>query len=227
MDERGPRTYYWMVTISGQHKDELDKLKAKCEKDECRAVGQWEEGKCHLSEDVGYLHWQGYVEWCDRMRLSQLKKVCGTAHWEARKGTAAQAISYCSKDDTQVEDTEWLGDWTDGTKDDLGGGGNTNRATREPVWLAAERSTPPPVSSAELLMDAECEAIVIKRLCRLREEVGNSFISIIESCDEECESIYEILKACEVGCIRELRAWRVEDRKRMMSKIAPKKIEED
>lgn len=52
---------------------------------------------------TGTKHLQGYVEWGRSVRLSTLKNLCKRTHWEARKGTASQAIDYCKKDNDFVE----------------------------------------------------------------------------------------------------------------------------
>ena len=49
----------------------------------------------------GTVHYQGYVEFTARKRLTALKKVNPRAHWEARKGSQTDAINYCKKEDTR------------------------------------------------------------------------------------------------------------------------------
>lgn len=48
----------------------------------------------------GTTHYQGYIEFDDRVRMSTLKTINKRAHWEQAKGTATQNIEYCSKEDT-------------------------------------------------------------------------------------------------------------------------------
>lgn len=48
-------------------------------------------------------HYQGYVEFKSAKSLRQLKLCNPQAHWESRRGTQAQAIAYCEKEDTRVE----------------------------------------------------------------------------------------------------------------------------
>lgn len=44
-------------------------------------------------------HWQGYIEFEKRMRLSSIKKLAPPGiHWEVRQGSQEQAIDYCKKD---------------------------------------------------------------------------------------------------------------------------------
>lgn len=61
------------------------------------------------------LHFQGYVEFSNRKKLSTVKNINKFAHWELRRGNRKQAIDYCMKEDTRVEDTEpfIFGDITD------------------------------------------------------------------------------------------------------------------
>jgi len=53
----------------------------------------------------GTEHFQMYFEFGNKMRLSALKKILKTAHWEKRRGTREQARAYCMKDDSRVEGT--------------------------------------------------------------------------------------------------------------------------
>ncbi len=55
----------------------------------------------------GTYHFQGYCEFKKRTRLAKAKALLGgpTVHIEARRGTQAQAIAYCKKDDTRVAHT--------------------------------------------------------------------------------------------------------------------------
>lgn len=59
----------------------------------------------------GKEHFQGYVEFNRSVRLTDVRRIVSdTAHWEPRRGTAAQARNYCQKDDTRVE-----GPWEHGS----------------------------------------------------------------------------------------------------------------
>lgn len=46
----------------------------------------------------GTPHLQGYVEWNSAKTLEQLKKYNAKIHWEKRRGTQEQAVTYCKKD---------------------------------------------------------------------------------------------------------------------------------
>jgi len=58
----------------------------------------------------GTYHFQGYIEFKSNQRLSYCKQILPTAHWELRRGTAAEARDYCQKEDSRVE-----GPWEFGT----------------------------------------------------------------------------------------------------------------
>ena len=60
--------------------------------------------------ESGTRHVQGYVAFKCNKRLSILKKVHPTAHWERRKGTHNDARAYCSKEDTRVAGPWEIGD---------------------------------------------------------------------------------------------------------------------
>ncbi len=48
-------------------------------------------------------HYQGYVHFKSRKRLTQVRVVVPGAHLEKRRGTVAQAIAYANKEDTRVD----------------------------------------------------------------------------------------------------------------------------
>lgn len=59
-----------------------------------------------ICPDSGRYHLQGYVQFKQKKRLSQLKKLQNEIHWERREGTHKQALVYVTKDETRVMGTE-------------------------------------------------------------------------------------------------------------------------
>lgn len=51
-------------------------------------------------------HYQGYVVFPKKIRLTGLKKINSRAHWQARLGTHEQALAYVTKDSTRAPDSE-------------------------------------------------------------------------------------------------------------------------
>jgi len=54
-------------------------------------------------------HYQGYVQFNGAQRLAHCKKLNARAHWEVRHGTHEQAVLYCTKEDTRIDDPVHLG----------------------------------------------------------------------------------------------------------------------
>lgn len=60
----------------------------------------------------GLPHFQGYVEFHDRIRLASLKELLGrTAHCEIRRGTPEEARAYCMKTDGRMDGPYEYGTW--------------------------------------------------------------------------------------------------------------------
>lgn len=53
--------------------------------------------------DEGTPHLQGYVQFKKKIRLTGLKKLHPTAHWEPAKGSSADNYAYCTKQDDYQE----------------------------------------------------------------------------------------------------------------------------
>ena len=60
--------------------------------------------------ESGRIHLQGYCQLKTKKRITGLKKLHGTAHWEASRGSLQQNIDYCSKSETRLD-----GPWRTGT----------------------------------------------------------------------------------------------------------------
>jgi len=71
---------------------------------------------------TGQIHYQGYVEFSKSYRLNRVRDLVSVnAHFEARRGTAAEAIAYCKKEDTRLEGPWEFGEASKGpgTRTDL------------------------------------------------------------------------------------------------------------
>lgn len=97
-DQMKRHSYYWCFTLNNPTVERLDWKGVKY------MVYQKEKG------ESGTVHFQGYVEFDCKKRIKALKKIEPGAHWEARKGTAEQAIVYVTKEDTRID-----GPWHVGT----------------------------------------------------------------------------------------------------------------
>lgn len=78
-------------------------------------------------------HLQGYIQFEKNKRLSAVKKIHATAHWEPRKGTHAQAYAYNTKEDTRI-----AGPWTKG----------------EPIVKAGQRTDLAAMEDVKALLDS-------------------------------------------------------------------------
>lgn len=84
------------------------------------------------------LHWQGYVCFNKDTRFTTLKKDFPGLHFEGKKGTVAQAVAYCSKTETRVEETEptFIGEIP--KEQGQAGGESNKRKYDEAIALARE-----------------------------------------------------------------------------------------
>lgn len=58
----------------------------------------------------GTNHYQGFVQFKVKKRLSALKKLAPPVHWEVRRGTVQQAIDYVEKEESRVDGPWGFGD---------------------------------------------------------------------------------------------------------------------
>lgn len=54
-------------------------------------------------EETGKEHLQGFCVLGTKRRSGQMKKLDGRAHWEQMRGTIAQAVAYCKKEETRID----------------------------------------------------------------------------------------------------------------------------
>lgn len=88
-DIQGPRTCRWCFTSYQVTAPVLDAKYLVWQREQCPTTGK--------------VHLQGFVILSHRARLSQLKKIDSTIHWEPARGTDEQCIAYCSKEDTRLD----------------------------------------------------------------------------------------------------------------------------
>lgn len=111
--ERGARVSYWVFTLNNPDPAKLyqDPIEWWCFD---WALWTLERG------DNGTYHLQGYAYSQKRLRLSEIKKFNGDAHWEARQGNHEQARDYVLKVGEYADKahTKVLGPWSFGTEPD-------------------------------------------------------------------------------------------------------------
>lgn len=101
------RTQYraWCFTLFVEDEKDYSGL-LSCEDGIRYAVWQLE-----MSPTTQRLHLQGYAEFESPTRISKLRQLVGeSVHGESRKGTRAQAIAYCKKEESRI-----LGPWDVGS----------------------------------------------------------------------------------------------------------------
>ncbi len=74
----------------------------------------------HETGEQGTPHYQGYVEFNRRKRLTGVRRLLPRAHWEIKRGGRSEAREYCLKDDTRTpgHDPVELGQWVPSREDD-------------------------------------------------------------------------------------------------------------
>lgn len=90
------RTSDWVLTINNPSESDFNLVELLSQNKEMTKyfVAQTEVG------EQGTPHIQAFVQFTERKRLTQLKKIAPTWHWEPRRGSAAQAAAYCKKSET-------------------------------------------------------------------------------------------------------------------------------
>lgn len=96
---QGPMSAYWVFTINNPE-EKPEELEAMFQDKYKKLAFQLEKG------EEGTLHYQGCVDFKERLRLTSLKKIHAKAHWERQKGSWSQSLTYCTKEETR-EDGPW------------------------------------------------------------------------------------------------------------------------
>ncbi|AXQ66224.1 MAG: putative viral replication protein [Circoviridae sp.] len=84
----------WCFTLNNYHEKDINKIET------------WDVKYLVYGKEVGDLgtpHLQGFVIFKKQYRLSGVKKLHSTMHWEIAKGTSFQASDYCKKEDNFFE----------------------------------------------------------------------------------------------------------------------------
>jgi len=96
----GTQSRYWLVTINNPRDYRMIELWPGI------TYAAWQ----HEKGEEGTDHIQGYIVFDKKTRLSALKKLDhGRGHWEVRRGTHAEAKTYCTKEESRVEGPWFLG----------------------------------------------------------------------------------------------------------------------
>nr|QJI53716.1 MAG: replication-associated protein [Cressdnaviricota sp.] len=126
-NSRGPETRFWVFT-SFQDKDGF----------------LWYDpesmGYCVQQEETcpttSRIHWQGFVVFDTKRRLSALKKLLPSAHWEPMRGTAMEAADYCRDPRKRTHEGLLLEDGTFPLCGDAARGASTAARYRDAYDLA-------------------------------------------------------------------------------------------
>jgi len=90
--------------------------------------------------ESGTKHLQGYAEFTTPKRLSTVRRILASAHWEKRRGSAEQAAAYCKKDGDYTEAGQ-ISDPTPGRRTDLESAANIIRDGGSLLDVANSHST--------------------------------------------------------------------------------------
>lgn len=90
---RPPQSKHWCYTLNNP-KD--------CERGPTEDLTSYHVCGMETGED-GTPHYQGYVAFNNRQRLTAVKKLMPRAHWEIMRGTSQEASDYCKKDGEFLE----------------------------------------------------------------------------------------------------------------------------
>lgn len=86
---------FWCFTINNPSEEEIEQISFLEGTPDCPysyICWQFERGS-----GEGTKHVQGYIEFKTEKRFDTVKEFIPRGHWERRRGTAVEAIAYCSK----------------------------------------------------------------------------------------------------------------------------------
>lgn len=92
----------WCFTYFAPSEDELSCFDSFIRK--LRGSSYYKAGCWQVEEapETGKIHLQGYVELTQPVRRTSLQTIDRKAHWEAAKGSRAQCVQYCQKEETRA-----------------------------------------------------------------------------------------------------------------------------
>lgn len=132
----------WVFTLNNSDADEVPNMPH-----ERYVVWQVEQ-----APTTGTVHIQGYLECAKPVRMSALKKVMATAHFEPARGDQKQCIDYCKKEDTRLR-----GPWERGEANAGGQGARNDLAHACAIVKEDLGSTEPLQRVAE-----ECPSVFVR-----------------------------------------------------------------
>ncbi|NMM94230.1 hypothetical protein [Bifidobacterium oedipodis] len=99
-----PRHRDWLVTIP-YDRISLDELAALMQNKKATWIASHEKGGASTEKNPnGYEHWQLFFQTANALHFTAVKKYLPAgSHIEARRGSVAQAVAYCSKSETRID----------------------------------------------------------------------------------------------------------------------------
>lgn len=120
---QGIRAYHWCFTIFLEGKETKDGWDYNVQQVNQKilyllGLTEWHNQVRYICfqvekcPDTGRLHLQGYIELYRQFRLKGLKTLldCNDAHCEPRRGTREEAMEYCKKDDSRLQEEDPSGE---------------------------------------------------------------------------------------------------------------------
>jgi len=97
---RGPHAKNWCFTLNNPNEEDVAAFNAAITEHSAFAVYQHEVG------ESGTRHLQGFLHFGNKVRLEWIRaRFSPRAHYECARGTVAQNVAYCTKEDTRAADS--------------------------------------------------------------------------------------------------------------------------